>query len=70
MDALLADETFVSVARLCGKFCLDPVVVLASTDEFELTVRMAAMRIVSDDERKAHEESKSSGGGGRRPRRR
>jgi hypothetical protein len=48
------------VARLCGRFNLDPVVVLASRDEFELNVRIAAARVVSEDERKANEASARS----------
>jgi hypothetical protein len=60
----------ITVARICGRFHLDPVVVLGSTDDFELAVRQAAMRVVCEDERKANEESQRSSGGGRRPRRR
>lgn len=60
MDALTADPVFVNVARFCGKFYLDPVEMLASTDDFDLAVRMAALRIVNDDERKANEEAKRS----------
>lgn len=53
----MQDPTLQTVARVCGQFHLDPVGLLNSRDQFELQVRIAAARVVSDDERKANEAS-------------
>lgn len=60
LAALVADPLLQSAARVCATFHLDPVVVLSSTDKFELDVRIAAARVVHDDERKTNAASKQS----------
>lgn len=60
LAALAADPLLQTAARVSATFHLDPVAVLSTTDEFELHVRIAAARVVHDDERKANEASKRS----------
>lgn len=58
-----------TAARVAGRFNLDPVAVLATCDEFEFSVQIAAARVLADDEKKQN----AAKGGGRpmsRPRRR
>lgn len=58
LTALTDDPLLQTVARISATFHLDPVVVLLSDDEFELSVRMAAARVVHADEKAANEASK------------
>lgn len=60
LAALAEDPLLQTAARISATFHLDPVVVLSSNDEFELQVRIAAARVVTEDERKANEASKRS----------
>lgn len=67
MDALVADPMLQTVARVSKTFCLDPAVVLRNTvDEFDLHVRIAAARVVHEDERKNAEAQKRAVPRGRR----
>ena len=66
LAALVADSMLQTAARISATFHLDPVAVLATCDEFELSVRIAAGRGVQEDERKSHEAQKRAAPRGRR----
>lgn len=66
LAALTADPLVQTAARISATFHLDPVAVLDTTDEFTLSVRIAAARVVHEDERKAQEAQKRAAPRGRR----
>lgn len=58
LDTLEADARIRSAALVGETFGLDPVLLLAETDELKVLVRLAAHNVVQNETRKANRSSK------------